>query len=301
MTGPIVGVFVAAALLLVLAIALFIDSRKLDIDQVVLQRFRHLTRESVLGEQRPARHSALVEWWERKLIRAGLQPSRKSALTAFGVTALALLIGVASWGGKGLLVPGLVLSGAHLYLEHRSRLRGAAMLAQLPSFVDQVVRSLGVGHTMEHTVLVAADQCRPPLRDVLDRVRVNVELGAHLGEELQQAARIHRLRELQLLALAVQVNQRFGGSARDLLQSIVTMIQQRDQAQRELRALTGETRLSAWVLAMLPICVGAYMLAMNPAYLDFMWQDDGGRKVLMAALGMQIVGVVILWRMVRSL
>ena len=301
MSGPIVGVFVAAALLLVLAIALFLNSRKLDIDQVVLQRFRHLTRESVLGDQRPARHSALVDWWERKLIRAGLQPSRKNALTMLSVTAMAFLLGVIGWDGKGLLLPGLALLGAHLYLEHRSRLRGAAMLAQLPGFVDQVVRSLGVGHTMEHTVLVAADQCRPPLRDVLDRVRVNVELGAHLGEELQQAARIHRLRELQLLALAVQVNQRFGGSARDLLQSIVTMIQQRDQAQRELRALTGETRLSAWVLGLLPVCVGAYMLAMNPAYLDFMWQDVGGRKILMAALGMQVVGAVILWRMVRTL
>ncbi|HEY9198942.1 MAG TPA: type II secretion system F family protein, partial [Gammaproteobacteria bacterium] len=204
-------------------------------------------------------------------------------------------------GVKGLFLPALVALGVHIQLEHRSRARTEAMLGQLPGFVDHIIRGLSTGRTIDNTVMVATQQCRPPLRDILERVRVNVELGAHLSEELQQAARVHRLREMQLLALAVHVNQRFGGSARELLQSIVTMIQQRDQAHRELRALTGETRVSAWVLGLLPVSVAAYMMAMNPGYLDVMWLDPGGRKVLLTALGMQCVGAVLLWRMVRSI
>ncbi|MBI5462862.1 MAG: type II secretion system F family protein [Gammaproteobacteria bacterium] len=269
--------------------------------QAVRLRFRNLTMGSVVAEQRSGRRNVLADWWSRKMLRAGLEPSRKLSLTVIGCLVATLVVGLSGWGVKGLLLPVIAALVVHLHLEQRSRLRIEAMLAQLPGFIDHIIRGLSTGRTMENTVLLAAQQCRPPLRDILERVRVNVELGAHLGAELQQAARVHRLREMQLLALAVHVNQRFGGSARELLQSIVTMIEQRDQAQRELRALTGETRVSAWVLGLLPIGVAAYMMAMNPSYLEVMWQDQGGRKVLLTALAMQCVGAVLLWRMVRSL
>jgi tight adherence protein B len=284
-----------------LAAVLFFGSRRIDVNQAVQQRFRALILEAVVTKQQSGRHNALAEWWARKLLQAGLEVSKRTTLVMFGGLVAALVVGIAAWGGKGLLLPAGVLLGMHLYLDRRARLRAAAMLGQLPGFIDHIIRGLSTGRTMENTVLMASDQCRPPLQDILQRVRSNVELGAHLNEELQQAARVHRLRELQLLALAVHVNQRFGGSARELLQSIVTMIQQRDQAQRELRALTGETRLSAWVLGLLPIGVAAYMMVMNPSYLEFMWLDASGRKVLLAALGMQCAGGALLWRMVRSI
>ena len=73
-----------------------------------------------------------------------------------------------------------------------------------------------------------------------------------------------------------------------------------DQIQRELASLTGETRLSAWVLTLLPSGIAAYMVAVNPDYIMSMWNDDGGRMALLTALGFQLVGAFILWRMVKS-
>lgn len=303
MNVAVVWLIVLAILLLGLAAVVFMGSRQADINQVVRARLRSLALESVAtGRHSDQRHLHFIaDWWSRKLQRAGLEVNRKTTMAIFGPTVAAFLMGVPVWGMRALLLPIVLVVGIQIYLEHRSRLRKEMMLAQLPGFVDHVIRGLGTGRTVENTVLLAAQQCRPPLRDILERVRVDVELGAQLADELQEVARVHRLRELQLLALAVHVNQRFGGSARELLQSIVTMIQQRDQAQRELRALTGETRLSAWVLGLLPVSVAAYMMAMNPDYLNVMWLDAGGRKVLLTALGMQIAGAVLLWRMVRSI
>lgn len=301
MNASVIWLLVLAVLLLAFAATLFFGSRKIDINQAVRARFRGLTLDTTVTVRRQGRHHVLVDWWSRKLQRAGLEVSRKTSLSIFGISAAAFVAGVSLWGMKGLLLPALVALGVQIQLERRSQARTEAMLGQLPGFVDHIIRGLSTGRTVENTVLLATQQCRPPLRDILERMRVNVDLGAHLSEELQQAARVHRLREMQLLALAVHVNQRFGGSARELLQSIVTMIQQRDQAHRELRALTGETRVSAWVLGLLPVSVAAYMMAMNPGYLDVMWLDPGGRKVLLTALGMQGLGAVLLWRMVRSI
>lgn len=290
-----------AILLLGLAMALFFGSRQADISQAVRARFRGLTMGASVSEPRQTRRYTLVDWWSRRLQRAGLEVSYKTTWLIVGLFAVACIAGFAGWGMNGLLLPAGMSLGVQIHLDHRSRLRREAMLAQLPGFVDHVIRGLSTGRTMENTVLLATQQCRPPLRDILERVRVNVELGARLSEELQQVANVHRVREIQLLALAVHVNQRFGGSARELLQSIVTMIQQREQAQRELRAMTGETRVSAWVLGLLPVSVAAYMMAMNPGYLEVMWLDASGREVLLAALGMQCIGALLLWRMVRSI
>ncbi|MBN2701792.1 MAG: type II secretion system protein, partial [Methylothermaceae bacterium] len=89
-------------------------------------------------------------------------------------------------------------------------------------------------------------------------------------------------------------------SARELLQNVIRMIRQRETTQRELRALTGETRISAWVLGSLPPGMAAYMMAMNPRYLSGMWQDPSGRILLLVAVSLQIIGAIILWRMVKS-
>lgn len=301
-SGAIGWLIALSVLMLVGAALLLIGSRRIDIHQAVRARFRGvILMAAVVDEQRSARPHLLLDWWTRKLQRAGAEVTPKTTSLLLGPVVVAAAIGLVGWGARGIWFPVVAALILHLLLERRSRLRQAAMLGQLPGFVDHVVRGLSTGRTIENTVLLAAQQCRPPLRDVLERVRVNVELGAQLGDELQQAARVHRLRELQLLALAVHVNQRFGGSARELLQSIVTMIQQREQAQRELRALTGETRISAWVLGLLPISVAAYMMAVNPGYLDTMWQDATGQKVLLSALALQSAGAVLLWRMVRSI
>lgn len=299
--AAVAWLFMLAALMLAGAAAILLGSRRVDINHVVRTRFRNLTLTTVVTESRQVRPHRLVDWWTRKLQRAGLDATQRTSLALLGPLLAALLVGLLGWGSRGLLLPVAAALILHFMLERRGRLRRDAMLAQLPAFVDHVIRGLSAGRTIENTVLLATEQCRPPLRGVLDRVRVNVELGAHLGDELQQAAQVHRLRELQLLALAVHVNQRFGGSARELLQSIVTMIQQRDQAQRELRAMTGETRVSAWVLGLLPATVAVYMVAVNPGYLDIMWQDTDGRMVLLAAFALQGFGALLLWRMVRSI
>ncbi|MEX0615187.1 MAG: type II secretion system protein, partial [Methylophaga sp.] len=92
-----------------------------------------------------------------------------------------------------------------------------------------------------------------------------------------------------------------GSSVRDLLNNIVKMIHDREAARRELRTMTGETRVTAWVLGLLPLMIAAYILMMNPGYMLTMWQDDSGKIMLMAALGFQGIGAFILWRMIKSI
>ena len=81
---------------------------------------------------------------------------------------------------------------------------------------------------------------------------------------------------------------------------VIVLIREREQGARRLRAMTGETRMTALVLGMLPVFVVGFFMSTNPDYMLKMWQDGGGQHMLLTAMAMQIIGSFALWRMVRS-
>ncbi len=85
------------------------------------------------------------------------------------------------------------------------------------------------------------------------------------------------------------------------MENLIKLIRDREQAGRQLRAMTGETRMTAVVLALLPISMAGYFLAVNPSYLLHMWDDESGKIMLSVAFALQVTGCVVLWRMLRSI
>lgn len=204
------------------------------------------------------------------------------------------------WAGALLLFGGAVFIFGFLLPYSRLRRRQALVISQVPMFIDQVLRSLSTGRSLESAVRFAVEESPPPLRHVLERVIRATDLGADLVETMSDAARLHGLRELNLIALAMRISNSYGSSPREMLESVVQMIRQQELARRELAAMTGETRISAWVLGLTPAAIAAYIMMMNPGYMDMMLQDASGKTMLMVALGLQGIGGFVLWRMIRS-
>jgi tight adherence protein B len=63
--------------------------------------------------------------------------------------------------------------------------------------------------------------------------------------------------------------------------------------------MSAETRISAWVLAVLPLLIGGFLIASNPEYFNAMWQDAGGRTLVYVAFGLQGAGGCLLYRLAR--
>lgn len=238
---------------------------------------------------------------ERAFLRAGLGALRERMGLLLGIWGLGMLVGLLG-GWFGLLVmavlPPLAL---RLFLAWRYRQRVRRMVQQLPQMLDQVVRSLQTGRTLGDAVVTAIGASPEPLCSALGRVQRNVQLGVSLPDALQDTADLYEQEELRILAIGVRVNHRYGGSASELLGNLIKVIHEREHIARQLRAMTGETRLTAVVLALLPVLMAAYILGTNPQYLLGMWQDSGGQRMLIGAFAMQVVGCLALWRMLRSL
>ncbi|MCL7462317.1 type II secretion system F family protein [Pseudomonas sp. NW5] len=241
-------------------------------------------------------------WLERALLRAGYQSSPQQLSMMLMCWVLATLLALLLGGWPALLLmlilPPLLLRG-FVALRYQRRLR--RMIEQLPQFLDHVIRSLKSGRTLGDAMLMAMQNAPNPLGDALGRTQRNIERGMPLSEALDDVAELYEREEFRILALGVRVNQRYGGNATELLDNLISMIRDRDRGARQLRAMTGETRVSGLILALLPVSLAAYIFVTNPAFFMGMWTDPMGRIMLLMAFVFQALGSFIMWRMLRSI
>ena len=292
---PVLIITVISCLMFIMSLSLIYRALRDPATSRVLDR---------LGEsQGPLTEKNLsMAWLDRAFLQAGLgRPSQRLGLwlAMWGaVTVLAGLLGGWAYFLIFVVLPPLLL---RLYVSWRYQRRVRRMVEQLPQLLDHCVRSLKAGRTLSDAVLHAIESSSDPLKSSISRVSRNVQLGVSLPEAVDDFAELYELDEFRMFALGLKVNHRYGGSASELLENLILLIRERDQGARKLRAMTGETRITAVVLAVLPLFVGGYFMLTNPSYLTKVWNDPSGQHMLLTALAMQIIGCLGLWRMVRSI
>lgn len=263
------------------------------------QVMRRLTGEAQAVSAARVRSS---HWLARRMRRAGIAEAQRWWLACAAAALLLALLGLRLFGPGGVLGGVLLVGfGFHLLLNVLYRRRLQKMIRQMPNFLDQVVRSLHSGRTLGDAITQAVGVADDPLREIFSLVNNHVLLGISLPEALQEVAELYDVEELHVFSLGVAVNHRYGGNTTDLLENIIRVIHEREKLGRQLRAMTGETRMSALVLAILPVSLGGYILLTNPGYLMNMWLDTGGRWLLLTSLGLQVLGCFTLWRMLKSI
>ncbi|KAF0862714.1 type II secretion system F family protein [Pseudomonas sp. LD120] len=265
------------------------------------ERERVLNR---LAEGQPERTPSRRSWsgLERAFAPAGMgQPNERLGLW-LAVWVGLVLLGYLLAGGfgllAGLLAPPLLLRLSISWLYQRRLKR---MIEQLPPLLDHSVRSLKSGRTLADAILGAIDASHDPLKQAMGRVQRNVQLGVSLPDAVSDFAEFYEQDELRMFALGLKVNHRYGGNASELLENLIKLIREREQGARQLSAMTGETRMTAWVLGLLPLLLVSYFMLTNPGYMLGMWHDPAGQKMLITAVCLQIFGCLALWRMLRSI
>lgn len=237
------------------------------------------------------------------LLRAGLPTGWRIPVT---LATTALVLAIAAWLrlGSVLAVP-LVLvvyvAVAWLWLRTRIEKQRAKMLRQLPDFLDGMVRLASIGNSLPMAFQATSNTVQMPLRAVLDRTMQSVRSGQDLDHALQLASQPYRLDALDLLHVILGTGMRMGGRADQILQRMSDFMRDLGHARQELHAITSETRLSAWVLGLLPLVVAVFMTLVNPEFFTPMFSQPLGHRILLIALGMEAIGAFLLYRLAKSL
>lgn len=195
------------------------------------------------------------------------------------------------------LLLGLLLSVFLVWLGIQKRRQ--VLVRQLPGFLDSMVRLITIGHSTHAAFQISVQSAKLPLRAYLDHVGSLLKAGVELEPALLQVARSVRIDELHLLASVLGLSVRYGGRADVLLERMAHFMRDGEQAERELVAMSAETRMSAWLLSLLPLLVGGAIIMLNAAYFTLMWRDETGQMLLMCGAGLQLLGIFLLYRLAR--
>ncbi|MCO1339130.1 hypothetical protein BJH93_09540 [Kocuria polaris] len=204
-------------------------------------------------------------------------------------------------GGLGLAL--LLFLAAPLavvvVLRVRAGRRRAAFDDQLPDLLMTLAGSLRAGHSVLRALDGAAREFDAPMSEVLSRVVNESRVGRNLETTMQEAAGRMRSEDFAWVAEAIRINREVGGDLARVLDQVGTTIRERAEIKGQVRALSAEGRISAYILIALPFFLGAAMALMNPGYVGTLFTHPIGIGLLLLGAVMMAIGSFVLSRMIR--
>lgn len=269
-----------------------------------MDRLDHAIRHKkkvLLEEDDPLKKKFLPRWFTDTLMSAGITPDERTlALMAAAVFVPALLVAFTQ-GFLGLLGTVMIeVLGGTLLILSRQRARKKKIIEQLPVFIDGVSRISGVGYSLNVAYNQGIEMAEQPLKDTLAVTLDMQQAGLELDESMARLGEIYNLTEFRLMSSIIALAMNYGGKSDILLGRLGQYLRDRDQHYKEMLAMSSEARMSAVILAGLTPFVVGLMLVVNPEYLLTMWRDASGASFLISAGGLQLLGMYLMYRMVKN-
>lgn len=253
-----------------------------------------LVRRAVDATARLARGGKILASVEKKLEQADLPIRPAEALFFYAVGVVTITLVVALLGGLFPAVLALIAFGLVpvAVLNVLGRRRQAKFAAQLPDVLRLLASSLRAGFSLLQAADATAEQMDDPMGKELHRVLVEARLGRPLELALEDAAKRVQVPDFDWVVMAIGIQREVGGNLAELLTTVADTMVARVRLRQEVKTLTAEGRISAVVLAVLPLAIGAAVYVLNPTYLDPLLNRRSGQLMLLGAIAAGIGGFV---------
>ena len=235
----------------------------------------------------------------KKRISALKSQQRDANYKAIGITALSgFLTAAAAWtffgtlGAAGGLAFGLFLP--MIFRSQRAKQRRSKINDQLPDLLQTLAGGLRAGQTFIQTLDSAAQELGEPFRSELLQALRELELGVGVEDAFEGLRDRIDDDDFDLVVDAVLIQRKVGGNLAEILTNIAHTIRERIRIRGEVNALTGQARLSGWVLGLLPVAVGGLVYFMNPDYMGPMLTNPLGIGALGIAAVSEVIGLLII-------
>jgi tight adherence protein B len=185
-----------------------------------------------------------------------------------------------------------------LYVGARKKRRLKLFEHQLPDALDMIARALKAGHAfnggLQMVVMEFTDPARIEFRKTLDEIN----FGLSYEDALRNMTERVDCTDLKFFVLSVIIQRQSGGNLAEILEKISSLIRERFKLFDKVRALTGEARISAFILTVLPFAIAAAIFILNPAYIEVLLREPVGRFMLLAAGLMMLMGIYVMRKMI---
>jgi tight adherence protein B len=192
----------------------------------------------------------------------------------------------------GLAVGGVAAFAPTVALRVSLSRRAEKLREQLPDVLTIMAASLRAGHSFMQSLDTVAKEIAPPAAGEFQRVIAEIRLGRSVEDALEALSERVGSDDFRWAVLAVNIQREVGGNLAEILDNVADTLRERAIMRRQIRVLTAEGRLSAWVLALLPFAIALYMFAVNPDYIGLLFTTTVGLVMLITAAALLVAGVL---------
>jgi tight adherence protein B len=184
------------------------------------------------------------------------------------------------------------------YVRGKARRRVSAFEEQFPDCLEFVSRSMRAGHAFSVAIEMAHREFSDPLSGELRRAFEEQNLGQPLEIVLRKLSQRVPSMDVQFFVSAVLLQKRTGGNLAELLDKLANLIRERFKLRARIRAVSAQGLMSGRILSAIPASVMVLMFMVNPLYARFFIDDPMGYELLAFGLGLQLVGYLIIKKIV---
>jgi tight adherence protein B len=255
----------------------------------------------------PLVHRILMQWsWSAKLqeflVQAGMtvKPAKVLMVSA--------ILGLASYLISGLFYPrfyvqlpagiiGFMIPFMVVAFKRNRRMR--KFEEAFPEALDLLGRAVRAGHAFTTGLEMIAKECADPLASEFRTAFEEQNFGLPLRDALLNLSERVPITDVRFFVTALLIQKETGGNLAEILDGLARVVRDRFRLYREVQVRTAQGRLTGLILIGLPIGVAVMLSIVNPSYMRVLIDDPRGPMVIAISVAMQIVGSMLLWKIIH--
>jgi tight adherence protein B len=316
-------IFMAGTFVLVLGIVyglywLFVERGEAEEHSALKKRLKRPTTKSIVNEALLrdrerlsemgafdavlARMGRITDPMQRTISQAGLQVTVGTVLLA-SVFAGLLTYVLVMWFLRLPMVA--VISGLiatylpYGFVRMKRTRRMYKFEEQFPEAIDLLARALRAGHALTTGLSMVGEEMAEPVGPEFRLLFDQQNFGMPLPQALREFASRIPIIDARFFVTAVLTQREAGGNLSEVLDNLANIIRDRFRVKRQVRVISAHGRITGWVLSALPTCLALFFAASSPEVYRKFYADPFGIQMIVVALGLQLVGVLIIRRIVQ--
>jgi tight adherence protein B len=188
-----------------------------------------------------------------------------------GAAILALVVGIAF--GAGL---------PHMAVGFLIKRRANAFTVKFPDAIELLVRGLRSGLPVTETLGVVATEVPGPVGEEFKQITERIKIGRTMEDALQETADRLNMPEFNFFCITLAIQRETGGNLAETLANLADVLRKRSQMKLKIKAMSSESKASAYIVGALPFIVFTMIWWINPEYLGGFFEDD---RLIVTGLG----------------
>ncbi|MFH0286345.1 type II secretion system F family protein [Vibrio owensii] len=202
---------------------------------------------------------------------------------------------------KSLLVAGgiffLVIVWAYHWLQNKRRI---TFEKTFPDALNILMSAVTAGESLMHAFSFVGDNMDGEVGREFKEMGDRLKLGESAEQVLLRSCKAFPYPEYIFFTITIRANINRGGQLKNVLARLIRILVDARTLETKKMAMTSEARISAKVVAAIPVAFALMVNQVSPDHINFILNDPNGRWILYYVVGSEVLGLFIVWLLVKG-